>query len=270
MPEGIIDRIVTSVRARLGTEPAGADLVARAHREAEKRARSGGRSLRRALRDGAPAVIAECKRASPSAGLLREDFDPIRLAEAYSVAGAAAISVVTEPDFFRGDLSWLAQVRQAVELPVLRKDFIVDGRQLYESVIAGADAVLLIQRILSPERLEGMLRLAAELRLEVLLEIFADEDPAPAVASGAPIIGVNARNLDTFEVDLARVAAIAGELPRDRLRVAESGIHSRDDLAVLHRAGYDAFLVGEHLVRAERPGDALRALLGDELIADGR
>jgi indole-3-glycerol phosphate synthase len=263
MVDGILDRIVTSVAARLDRVPAAAGLVDRAREVAGERARNDERSLGKALRDRAPAVIAECKRASPSAGILRADFDPVRLARAYSAAGASAISVVTEPEFFHGDPRWLSAVRNSVELPVLRKDFIVDDRQLYESVMAGADAVLLIQRILAPERLERLLQVAAELRLEVLLEIFADENPEPAVASGVSIVGVNARDLATVEVDLERVATIAGKIPDDRLKVAESGIQGRDDLVALHRAGYNAFLVGEHLVRAGDPGDALRALLGD-------
>jgi len=147
-------------------------------------------------------------------------------------------------------------------LPVLRKDFIVAPRQLFETVLHGADVVLLIQRILAPLELRRLLNLAEELGLEVLLEIFADEDPGPAVASGAAILGVNARDLTTFTLDLDRVAALAAEIPPDRLRVAESDIHGHDDLARLHRAGYQAFLVGEHLVRAGDPAREITALRG--------
>jgi len=146
---------------------------------------------------------------------------------------------------------------------VLRKDFIVDERQLYETALAGADAVLLIQRIVEGRRLAGLLELARRLYLEVLLEIFADEDPAPAVASGAGIIGVNARDLASFRVDLERVRALAGAIPPDRLRVAESGIRGRADIERLAGAGYDAFLVGEHLVRSPDPGAALAKLLSE-------
>jgi indole-3-glycerol phosphate synthase len=261
MAEGILDRIVESVSARLDADPAPADLADRALRESRRRADRGLRSLRAALAGDGPAVIAECKHASPSAGVLRPAFDPVPLARAYSAAGAAAISVVTEPDFFRGDPRWLPAVRAAVDVPVLRKDFVISDRQLYETVLAGADAVLLIVRILSPDRLTELLGLAGELQLEVLLEIFADEDPGPAVTTGAQIIGVNARDLDTFAVDLDLLAAIADRIPGDRIRVAESGIHGRDDLLRLHDAGYDAFLIGEHLVRAEDPGAALEDLL---------
>ncbi len=146
-----------------------------------------------------PAVIAECKKASPSAGVIRDPFDPSDLARSYAAGGAAAISVVTEPDFFHGDPEWLAAVRRAVSLPVLRKDFIVTRRQLFETSVLGADAVLLIARLLDRETLDELLTLAADLEIEVLLEIFADEDPSMVIDSGAQIIGVNARDLATFE-----------------------------------------------------------------------
>ena len=261
MPDNILDQIVASVRARLEERPDQPDLEERASKSLEQRRTEGLRSLRVALGRDRCAVIAECKRASPSAGLLLADFDPVELARSYAASGAAAISVVTEPEFFQGSLAWLALVRQAVDLPVLRKDFIVSELQLYEAAAAGADAVLLIQRILDPDRLAELMATAARLDLEVLLEIFADEDPAPAVASGAQIIGVNARDLATFAVDLERVASIAAAIPSDRIRVAESGIHGPDDVQRLQYAGYDAFLIGEHLVCAENPGQALRELM---------
>ncbi len=262
MPETALDRIVADVRRRLETytEPPG--LEEAAHEAVEARRSEGLRSLGRALSNPGPALIAECKKASPSAGLIREDFDAVALAGAYSAGGAAAISVVTEPDSFRGDTRWLIDVRGKVSLPVLRKDFIVTRRQLLETAVLGVDAVLLIARILDEETLVSLLKTAAELELEVLLEIFADEDPRTAVASGAPIVGVNARDLATFEVRLDRVESIAAELPTDRVRVAESGIRGPGDLDRLHRAGYDGFLVGEHLVRSEDPETAVRDLLG--------
>jgi indole-3-glycerol phosphate synthase len=208
-----LDRIIADVRRRLETcteEPGLEDV---AHKAVEARRRAGLRSLKNALSGPGPALIAECKKASPSAGVIREDFNATALAGAYAAGGAAAISVVTEPDSFRGDPRWLVDVRQTVDLPVLRKDFIVTRRQLFETAILGADAVLLIARILDEGALADLLRAAAELELEVLLEIFADEDPATAVASGAPIIGVNARDLANFEVRLDRVETIAAELP---------------------------------------------------------
>jgi indole-3-glycerol phosphate synthase len=263
VPENILESIVAAVRLRLEESPPPADLALMASEAAERRRRRGLRSLHRALCDHRPAVIAECKRASPSAGPLRPDFDPVALAKTYADAGAAAISVVTEPDFFAGDPTWLARVRDAVQLPVLRKDFIVCRRQIEESALLGADAVLLIQRILDEATLRDLLITAGRLHLEVLLELFADEDPAPAVASGVRLLGVNARDLATFAVRLDRVVELATAIPPDRVRVAESGIRGRQDLEWLRCAGYQAFLVGEHLLRAVDPGAALRELIGE-------
>jgi indole-3-glycerol phosphate synthase len=257
----VLDRIVDAVRARMEAVPEAARL---ADLGVEARIPRGGRSLREALSADGPSIIAECKKASPSAGLLRDDFDPAELARRYRQGGAAAISVVTEPDFFRGRLEWLAVVRNAVDLPILRKDFIIDERQLREAAYLGADAVLLIQRILSPDRLGQLVRAAAELGLETLVEIFADEDPGPTVDSGAQIIGVNARDLTTFETRLDVVEAMAERLPADRTRVAESGIAGWADVSRLRRAGYDAFLVGEHLVCSDDPVTALRQLRGED------
>jgi len=259
--ESVLDRIVADVRRRLDEAPEMPGLESAAHAAAETRRKHGLRSLRGALSGPGPAVIAECKRGSPSAGLIRADFDPVALARAYTEGGAAAISVVTEPEYFSGDPEWLAVVRRAVDLPVLRKDFLVTRRQMLESAVLGGDAVLLISRILDRETLAELLATALELDIEVLLEIFADEDPESAVASGAEIIGVNARDLATFETRLDRVQAMANKLPADRVRVAESGIRGPRDLRRLHDAGYDAFLVGEHLVRAEDPEAEVRTLL---------
>lgn len=262
MAETRLDRIVADVRRRLESSSEAPGLEDAAHEAVEARRREGLRSLGKALSTPDPALIAECKKASPSAGLIREDFNAAALAGAYADGGAAAISVVTEPDSFQGDTRWLIDVRQRVDLPVLRKDFILTRRQLFETAVLGVDAVLLIARILDREALSDLLRTAADLELEVLLEVFADEDPATAVASGAPILGVNARDLATFEVRLDRVESMAAELPTDRVRVAESGIRGPGDLDRLRRAGYDAFLVGEHLVRSENPEAAVRTLLG--------
>jgi indole-3-glycerol phosphate synthase len=255
----VLDRIVAAVRARLDAAPEPGDL---ADRIAKRRELAPRRSLFDALSAGGPSIIAECKKASPSAGLLRADFDPGRLAAHYQAAGAAAISVVTERDFFQGRLEWLAAVREVVDLPVLRKDFIIDERQLREAAALGADAVLLIQRILPGDRLAELVGAADELGLETLVEIFADENPAPTIASGTRIIGVNARDLATFVTSLDAVEALAARLPNDRVRVAESGIKGPDDIARLAAAGYDAFLIGEHLVRAEDPERALLRLRG--------
>ena len=262
MADSVLDRIVDAIRSRMAAVPEADDLADRA---AELRESSPRRSLREALSADGPSIIAECKKASPSAGLLRADFNPARLAARYQAAGASAISVVTEPDFFQGRLEWLAAVREVVDLPVLRKDFVIDERQLREAAAFGADAVLLIQRILSADRLAELVGAARELGLETLVEIFVDEDPAPTVASGTEIIGVNARDLATFETRLDVVEAMASQLPADHVRVAESGITGHDDIARLQCAGYDAFLIGEHLVRAKDPEIALRRLLTPDM-----
>lgn len=262
MSSNVLDRILEAVRGRLAAAPAPGDLEERALEAVATRRRIGKRSLYDALAADGPAVIAECKRASPSAGVLREGFDAAALAAAYARAGAAAISVVTEQDYFLGDPGWIRSVRELVAVPVLRKDFIVCRRQLLETVLLGADAVLLISRVLDDGSLAELLAAADELELEVLLEVFADEDPARAVASGATIIGVNARDLATFAVDIERVASLANAIPTDRIRVAESGVRGPADVAMLSTAGYDAFLVGEHLVRAADPSVALADLLG--------
>ena len=262
MAENVLDRIVADVRRRLGANSEAPGLEDAAFEAVEARRSDGLRSLRGSLSASGPSLIAECKKASPSAGVIREDFDAAALASAYAAGGAAAISVVTERDSFQGDPRWLIDVRRAVDLPVMRKDFIVTRRQLFETAVLGADAVLLIARVLDQGTLADLLGLAGELEHEVLLEIFADEDPAMAAASGASILGVNARDLATFEVRLDRAESIVSQLPIDRVRVAESGIHSLGDLERLNGAGYDAFLVGEHLVRAEDPEAAVRGLIG--------
>lgn len=263
MPESVLDRIVAAVRRRqLETRP-GADLARAASEASELRRRNGLRSLGQALSRPGASIIAECKRASPSAGLIRADFDPVALATSYEAGGASAISVVTEPDFFRGSPVWIRRVREKVSLPVLRKDFIFSVRQVYETALLGADAFLLIQRILTPELLRELLVAANRLHLEVLLEVFVGEDPTPSIESGAGILGINARNLATFETRLDKVCRLADQLPSDRIRVAESGIHSREDLEMLEDAGYDAFLIGEHLVRADDASVEVKRLRGE-------
>jgi indole-3-glycerol phosphate synthase len=259
--ESILDSIVADVRKRLQWTPPAPGLERAAIRLVEQR-RTPRRSLRKALAGTDIEIIAECKKASPTAGVIREKFDPVHLAQAYAAGHAAAISVVTEQDSFAGDPLWLINVRKAVNIPVLRKDFIIERRQLFESALLGADAVLLINRIVSPRHLKDLMATAEMLGLEVLLEIFADEDPGPAVDSGAAIIGVNARDLDTFEIRLDRVEAVLAKIPNDRIRVAESGITGPKDIDWLHEVGYHAFLVGEHLVRSSDPEREVRRLNG--------
>ena len=214
-----------------------------------------------ALRDGpAPRVIAECKRRSPSRGILRPDYDPAAHAAAYAASGAAAISVLTEPTFFDGSLDHLEAVRAAVTVPVLRKDFIVTRYQIVEAVAAGADAVLLIVGALSSAELTGLLAAAAEAGAAALVEAHDATEIAAAADAGAAIIGINSRNLRTLSVEPDLHEQLIGKVPRGVVTVAESGLRTSDDLARLGRLGYDAFLVGERLIAQPEPGEALAVL----------
>lgn len=217
--------------------------------------------LARALRrpDG-PAYVAECKRASPSEGLIRAEYDPAAVARQYKQAAAAAVSVLTEPLHFKGSLDHLAQVRHAVDVPVLRKDFVVDEYQLVEARAYGADAVLLIVAALERDRLADLLDAARELGLGVLVEVHADAELDGLDLDRVDVLGVNSRDLQTFEVDLGRARRVFAELPDRIVRVAESGIRTAEDAARLRGYGADAFLVGTHLMRQPDPGRALAAL----------
>jgi indole-3-glycerol phosphate synthase len=219
------------------------------------------RSLRHALTSRRPAVIAECKRRSPSKGVLREPYDPVAIARGYAAAGAAAISVLTNERFFGGSLDDLRAVRAAVPVPVLRKDFVVDAYQLDEARAAGADAVLLIVAGLTPAALGDLHRQALELGLEVLTEVHDEAELEIARGIGASIIGVNNRNLKTFVTDLAISERIARLVPDGTVLVAESGLRDGSDLARLARSGIGAFLVGEAFMTAPEPGRALAAML---------
>ena len=214
-----------------------------------------------ALRDGpSPRVIAECKRRSPSRGILRQAYDPAAHASAYAHAGAAAISVLTEPTFFDGALEHLEQVRAAVTTPLLRKDFIVERYQVLEAVAAGADAVLLIAGALTPGELRDLILLAREARIAALVEVHDAAELAIAADAGATIIGVNSRNLRTLSVDPRVHDELAAKMPRGAVAVAESGLRETADLRRLEAAGYHAFLVGERLIVQDDPGAALARL----------
>ena len=208
-----------------------------------------------------PAVIAEVKRASPSAGPIA-DADPTALARAYEGAGAAAISVLTEPRHFDGSLADLRAVHLATSVPVLRKDFLVHPAQLIEARVEGADAALLIAAALSEHELAAMLATAGDLGLGTLLEVHSEDDLETALATDAKVLGVNARDLETLEVDRERALALLGEVPEDRIAVAESGISTRDDVERATRAGARAVLVGEALMRAPDPAARIRELRG--------
>ena len=217
----------------------------------------------RALRDGtAPRVIAECKRRSPSRGILRADYRPAEHAKAYASAGAAAISIVTEPTFFDGALAHLEEAQRVVETPLLRKDFIVERYQILEAVAAGADAILLIVGALTPGALAALMADAAECGVAVLVEVHTAAELAIAADAGAQLIGVNSRNLRTLQVEPDLHERIAPVLPKGSVAVAESGLRTNADLRRLEAAGYHAFLVGERLITEADPGAALAALRG--------
>jgi indole-3-glycerol phosphate synthase len=206
-------------------------------------------------------VIAELKKASPSAGLLRPDFAPASLAQGFEEAGAAALSVLTEEQFFQGALAHLRDARAAVKVPVLRKDFIVDPWQVWEARAAGADSFLLIVAALSRSALGELVALGRELTMEPLVEVHTGEELDVAIAAGARIIGVNNRDLHTLAVRVETSFELIDEIPNACVAVSESGLRSAEDLARLRAAGVDAFLIGEHLMREAGPGAGLRSLL---------
>jgi len=239
----------------------------RAGRPSERLVRPDSAPLRdfaAALRSGAVAVIAEIKRRSPSQGVLRPELDPAEMAREYERHGAAALSVLTEARFFGGSDADLRAARAAVELPVLRKDFVVDEYQIREAWALGADAVLLIVRALTEQELGRFLELAGELGLAALVEVHTEVELKRALACGASIIGVNSRDLSTFAVGLDAALRLRDRIPAGRTAVAESGIASREDVLRLVAAGYEALLVGEALLRAPHPGRKLAELLGAE------
>lgn len=223
--------------------------------------RAADRRFLAALREGRePRVIAECKRRSPSRGILRPEYDPAALASAYERSGAAAVSVLTEPAFFDGHPDHLCAVRRATGLPVLRKDFIVDSYQIAEARAWGADAVLLIVSILTDEELRTLIASARERGLDALVEVHDALELEHAAAAGATIVGVNNRNLRTFEVSLEASARLAAAIPDGVTAVAESGLRAPGDLRRLAAEGFDAFLVGEQLMSAADPARALEEL----------
>jgi indole-3-glycerol phosphate synthase len=208
------------------------------------------------------AIIAEVKKGSPSKGLIRADFDPVDIARRYQAGGAACLSILTDREFFMGELSFLAQIAEAVTVPLLRKDFIIDPYQLVEARVYGADAVLLIAAALDQARLEQLTEQAHELGLDVLLEVHDAEELARALRIPVRLIGINNRDLKTFHTDLAVTERLLPLIPEDRLVVSESGLRSRDDILRLQRAGAKAFLVGESLMREEHFEGKLGELLG--------
>jgi indole-3-glycerol phosphate synthase len=207
-------------------------------------------------------VIAELKKASPSRGMIRSEFDPVSLAKGFETAGAAALSVLTEEEFFQGDLKHMKVARAAVGIPVLRKDFIVDPWQVWEARATNADSFLLIVAALDDVRLAELLALGRELGMEPLVEVHTREELARALAAGARILGVNNRDLRTLEVRVETSYELIEAVPDECIAIAESGLRTHDDLKRLRAAGFDAFLIGEHLMLQPDPAAALRSLLG--------
>lgn len=224
--------------------------------------RSEHRDFMAALRQSTPAIIAEVKKASPSKGLLDPQFDPARRARQYHSGGAAALSVLTDERFFQGSLDDLRAARASVAVPVLRKDFTLSEVQVAEAAAAGADAVLLIAAILSRTELERLRTAASGYGLAALVEVHDDSELDRALESGAEIVGVNNRDLRTFDVRLETSERLAARMPSTVIRVSESGIHSRADVERLMQSGYTAFLVGEHLMKSGDPAAAIRELRG--------
>jgi len=220
------------------------------------------RGFRAALSRRSPAVIAEIKKASPSKGVLRKDFDPAALAQQYEKGGAAALSVLTDEPFFQGKLEHLVAAREVSAVPLLRKDFTLDEYHVVEAAAHGADAILLIAAILEEKEIRNLRESAARFEMAALVEVHDRRDLETALAAGADIIGVNNRNLRTFEVTLETSLRLAERIPEGTLKISESGIRSLGDIRRLEAAGFDAFLVGEHLIRAANPEAALRELLG--------
>src|ERR1700685_1152666 len=206
-------------------------------------------------------IIAELKKASPSRGTIRSDFAPALLAADLEQAGAAALSVLTEEDFFSGSLGDLKEASRVTRIPILRKDFIVDPWQVWETRAAGADSFLLIAAVLHDAELRELLELGRALKMEALVEVHSREELERVLAAGARIIGVNNRDLRDFQVHLETSLSLAGRIPEECIAVSESGLRTRDDLVRLQRAGFDAFLIGEHVMQSGDPAAALRALL---------
>jgi indole-3-glycerol phosphate synthase len=216
-----------------------------------------------ALSRGGLNIIAELKKASPSLGLIREDYSPSALAEQLQQVGAAALSVLTEEDFFSGSLADLREARKVAQIPVLRKDFIVDPWQVWEARAAGADSFLLIAAVLGDQALGGLLELGRSLQMEPLVEVHSRDELARVLDAGARIVGVNNRDLRNFQVRLETSLELVEAIPEDCFAVSESGLRTHDDLTRLRSAGFDGFLIGEHLMKSADPAATLRSFLGD-------
>jgi indole-3-glycerol phosphate synthase len=256
----LLATIVAATKRIVEVRQANESMSALEHR-AEKRMPHPGRFKAALQETGRVNVIAECKRRSPSKGVLREHYDAVAIARGYEAAGAAAISVLTEPTFFDGSVTDLERVSDAVKVPVLRKDFIVSEYQLLEAKAAGADAVLLIAAALSEQELKALAFRAATLGLDALVEVHDAHDLERAIGAGAEVVGVNNRNLRSLKVDVQASEELIGRMPAGVVTVSESGLRTSADLARLKARGYSAFLIGERLMIEPDPGAALKELL---------
>jgi indole-3-glycerol phosphate synthase len=252
----ILDQIIVRKRAELVAEQALQPVA-----EFDEVPRPARRAFRGALQQRRPAIISEIKKASPSAGVIAAEFDPARIAKSYEQGGAAALSVLTDRQFFQGSIEDLEQARAATSLPVLRKDFTLDPYHIIQAAAAGADAVLLIVAALSDPELAELLAVAEERDLDALVEVHDERELDRALAAGADLIGINNRNLKTLQVSLGTSFALAKLLPRNVLAVSESGIRTSDDIRRLIDAGFQAFLIGESLMKQPDPGAALAELI---------
>ena len=257
----ILNKIVAVKREEVALALGRKSLAAvRADAESRVLTRDFEAALRTKVAGGGSAVIAEIKKASPSKGVLREHFVPADIAQSYAENGAACLSVLTDVQFFQGSVDFLKQARASCQLPVLRKDFMVDAYQVYESRAMGADAILLIAACLDDAQMKDLEAIAHGLYMAVLVEVHDAAELERALALKTPLIGVNNRNLRTFETSLDTTLALLDKMPKDRLLVTESGIQTREDVLRMRAAGVNAFLVGEACMRAEEPGEALAAL----------
>ncbi len=259
----ILNRIVAVKREEVAAALKRKPLAAmRADAESRVLTRDFVGAMRAKIAQGRPAVIAEIKKASPSKGLLRDDFIVADIAQSYAEHGAACLSVLTDRQFFQGSVDYLKQARASCQLPVIRKDFMLDAYQVYESRSIGADAILLIAAILDDAQLRDFEVIAHSLDMAVLVEVHDATELLRALKLQTPLIGINNRNLKTFEVSLDTTLSLMRDLPPECMLISESGIHGREDVLRLGAAGVNAFLVGEAFMRAPDPGEALAALFG--------
>lgn len=258
----VLSEIIAKKRERVSEAKKNVPLERMSHLASEVRGKARPHAFIDALRADAINVIAEFKRRSPSKGTIRADAKLVEIVQSYEAGGAAAISVLTEEDYFDGSLDDLRNVKSAVKLPVLRKDFVFEEYQVYESAAAGADAILLIVAALNDETLLDLRQLAEdEMHMDALVEVHTSDELKRAAACGAKLIGVNNRDLRTFEVSLDTSLSLASQMPGESVAISESGLHSSNDLQRLYEAGYRGFLIGETLMRADDPEVELRKLL---------